>query len=131
LLYAESGLKGVSGLSSDVRDLLASDRPGARLALELYAHRIRRGVAEMAAVLEGLDAVVFTGGVGRHQAPVRAAVCRGLGWLGLDLDAEANARHGPRISAPGSRIAAFVVPDDENSVIAEATRHLVPGEQAA
>jgi len=122
LLYAESGLKGVSGLSSDVRDLLASDAPAAHVALDLYAHRIRRGIAEMAAVLEGLDAVVFTGGVGRHQAPVRAAVCGGLGWLGLELDPNANDRHGPRISAPGSRIAAFVVPDDENGVIAAAAR---------
>lgn len=125
LLYAESGLKGVSGVSSDVRDLLASGAPAARLALDLYVHRIRRGIAEMAAVLEGLDAVVFTGGVGVHQAPVRAAVCGGLGWLGLDLDAAANAAGGPRISAAGSRVAAFVVPDDENGVIAEAARRLL------
>jgi acetate kinase len=128
LLYTGSGLKGVSGLSSDVRDLLASEAPAARLALDLYVHRIRRGIAEMTAVLEGLDAVVFTGGVGVHQAPVRAAVCRGLGWLGLDLDAAANAAGASRISAPGSRVAAFVVADDENGVIAEAAHRLMRAE---
>jgi acetate kinase len=127
LMMGTRGLLGVSGISSDVRDLLASGRAEARLALDLYAHCIRRGVAEMAAVLEGLDALVFTGGVGRHQAPVRAAVCERLAWLGLRLDTEANARHGPLISAAGSRVAAFVLPDDENAVIAAAARALLGG----
>ncbi|MDB5383640.1 MAG: acetate/propionate family kinase [Rhodospirillales bacterium] len=124
LLYYESGLKGVSGVSSDVRDLLASNLPSARLALDLYAHRIRRGIAEMAATLQGLDAVVFTGGVGRHQAPVRAAVCEGLAWLALELDPDANARHAARISTSSSKIAVFVVPDDESSIIAAAAYDL-------
>ena len=118
LLYHESGLLGLSGLSSDMRDLLASDSPGARLALDVYVYRARRELGSLAAALGGLDAVVFTAGVGENQPEVRRRICRDAGWLGLELDDPANERHGPRISASGSRVSAWVVPTDEETMIA-------------
>jgi acetate kinase len=121
LLYTRSGLLGLSGVSGDVRDLLASPEPRARLALDYYAFRIARETGALAVSLGGLDALVFTAGVGEHAAPVRAAVCERLAWLGVVLDAAANARHGPRISAAASRIAVYVVPTDEETIIARAT----------
>ena len=101
LLYRESGLKGVSGVSSDLRDLLASDAPAARLAIDLFVHRIVREAAGMAAVLGELDALVSTAGIGLHQPAVRAAVCDGLGFLGAAVDDAANARP-MRATAPAS-----------------------------
>ncbi len=122
LLYEESGLLGVSGLSSDMRVLLASADPRAADAVALFCYRITRELGSLAAALGGLDAVVFTAGIGEHAAPVRAAVCRQAAWLGLELDPEANAAGGPRISSPGSRVAAWVLPTDEELMIA---RHVV------
>src|SRR5262249_50282814 len=100
LLYHDSGLLGVSGVSSDMRVLLESSDPHAREAVELFCYRIGRELGSLAAALGGLDAIVFTAGIGEHAAPVRAAVCRDAAWLGVQLDAEANARGGPRISTP-------------------------------
>jgi acetate kinase len=125
LLYERSGLLGVSGVSSDMRALAASTDPRAALAIDLFVYRIGRELGSLAAALGGLDAVVFTGGIGEHQAPVREAVCRGAAWLGLELDAAANAGHGPRISAPRSRVSAWVVPTNEELVIARHTADLV------
>jgi acetate kinase len=125
LLYEQSGLLGVSGLSSDVRVLLASSDPRARLALDLFVHRIGRELGSLAAALDGLDAIVFTAGIGEHAAPIREAVCRRAAWLGVELDAAANSRHCPRISAPSSRTAAWVIPTDEELTIARHTRDVL------
>ncbi len=121
LLYHRSGLLGVSGLSSDMRALLASEDANAREAVDLFVYRIARELGSMAAALGGLDALIFTGGIGENAAPVRARVCRDAAWLGVALDDAANARGGPRISVQGSRVAAFVVATDENLMIARHT----------
>ena len=125
LLYTRSGLLGLSGVSSDMRDLLASDAPRARLALDYYVYRIVREVGALASVLGGLDGLVFTAGIGERAAPIRARVCEGLAWLGITLDATANAAHGPRISSRGSRAAAWVIPTDEEQMIARHTLEVV------
>jgi acetate kinase len=124
LLYKRSGLLGLSGVSSDVRDLLASPEPRARFALEYFAHRIAREVAALTGVLEGLDGLVFTGGIGEHAAPVRADVCARLAWLGVHLDETSNRAHGPTIAAASSRVAVYVIPTNEEIVIARATLRL-------
>ncbi|MCZ8106296.1 MAG: acetate/propionate family kinase [Burkholderiaceae bacterium] len=127
MLYSQSGLLGVSGVSSDMRTLLASDAPGARLAIELYCYRIRRELGSMAAALGGLDAIVFTAGIGEHAAPIREAVCRDAAWLGVELDAAANAAGADRLHAAGSRVAVWRLPTDEEGVIARHTAALVLG----
>jgi acetate kinase len=127
LIYTKSGLLGVSGVSSDMRALLASSEPRAALAVDLFVYRIGRELGSMAAALSGLDALVFTGGIGEHAAPIRARVCQGAGWLGVELDAKANDAGGPRISAAGSRTAAWVIPTNEELVIARHTRALLAG----
>jgi acetate kinase len=131
LLYRRSGLLGVSGVSSDMRAVLASDEPRARFAVELYAYRIGRELGSLAAALGGLDAVVFTAGVGENSAEIRAAAAAQAAWLGLALDAEANAARGGarRISAPDSRVAAWVIPTDEELMIARHTLTAI-GDQA-
>src|SRR5208337_2507173 len=118
LLYHECGLKGLSGVSSDVRELLASEDPRARLALDYFGLRGARMVAELATVMGGIDGLVFTAGIGERAAPVRAIIGSRLSWLGLTIDAEANARHGPRISSKGSAVACYVVPTNEELMIA-------------
>jgi acetate kinase len=118
LLYQESGLLGLSGVSSDMRDLLESDAPSARLAVEVFVYRAQRELGSLAAALGGLDAVVFTAGIGENQPEIRRRICAGAQWLGLEVDEAANLRQGPRISAPGSRVSAWVVPTDEESMIA-------------
>jgi acetate kinase len=118
LLYKESGLLGVSGISQDMRELLASREREAREAVDLFCYRLVREAGALAAVLGGIDAIVFTGGIGEHAAPVRATVCTALGWLGLDFDAEANAAGATLISRPGSRLAALVLPTNEEWMIA-------------
>jgi acetate kinase len=95
----------VSGISGDMWTLLASDDPRAREAIELFAYRIGRGLGSLAAALGGLDALVFTGGIGEHAGPVRAMACERAAWLGVVLDPAANAADGPQISAAGSRSA--------------------------
>lgn len=118
LLYRQSGLLGVSGISNDMRTLLESEDPRAAEAVAQFVHRAAMETGALAAALEGLDALVFTGGIGEHAAPVRARICEKLRWLGLDLDPAANAANAPCISAPGSRITAWVIPTDEEAVIA-------------
>ncbi len=118
LLYDESGLLGVSGLSRDMRVLLASDAPAARLAVALFIERLVREIGSLAAALGGLDALVFTGGIGENAAEVRALVCTRLAWLGVTLDSPANARHGPRLTTETSRVSAWRLATDEESVIA-------------
>jgi acetate kinase len=118
LLYRESGLLGVSGISSDMRALRASDDPRARKAIDLFVYRAGREIGSLAAALGGLDALVFTAGIGENDAETRAGICAMSAWLGIDLDPAANAAGGPRISRPGSRASAWVVPTDEESMIA-------------
>jgi len=125
LIYHESGLLGMSGLSRDMRDLLASEAPAARLAVDVFCYRARRELGSLVAALGGLDAVVFTAGIGENQAEVRRRICVGATWLGLELDEAANARHGPRISLPDSRISAWVVPTDEELMIARHVARLL------
>ena len=96
----------------------------ARFAVEVFCYQTVRYIGSLAAALGGLDGIVFTAGVGENAAPVRAAICNGCRWLGLELDDAANRLHGPRISAVGSRVAAYVIPTDENLVIARHTRAL-------
>jgi acetate kinase len=125
LIYKESGLFGVSGISSDMRALLASGAPAAREAIDLFVYRIGRELGSLAAALQGLDALVFTAGIGEHAAEIRARVCRDARWLGVVLDEGANARHQTRISSEASPVAVFVVPTDENRMIARHTRDVL------
>jgi acetate kinase len=118
LLYQESGLLGMSGLSSDMRELLASDEAAARMAVDVFVYRARRELGSLAAALGGLDAIVFTAGIGENQPEVRRRICVDAGWLGVEIDEEANARGEQRISAPDSRVAAYVLPTDEELMIA-------------
>ena len=118
MLYRESGLLGISGISNDMRTLLHSADPRAGEAIALFVHRAVLETGALAAALQGMDALVFTGGIGEHAAPIRALICEKLGWLGIDLDAAANARHATRISAAGSGITVCVIPTDEEAVIA-------------
>jgi acetate kinase len=125
LLYKESGLLGVSGISGDMRVLLESTAPEAREAVDLFCYRIVREIGSLAAALGGLDALVFTGGIGEHGAPVRERVCGQLGWFGLTLDASANDSNATIISATGSRIAVCVIPTNEEWIIARHTAKLI------
>jgi acetate kinase len=125
LLYRRSGMLGLSGISSDFRDLLASDKPRARFAIAVFCYRVVRHIGSLAAALGGLDGLVFTAGVGENAAPVREAICRGCSWLGLELDDAANRKNRSRISRAGSRVAAHVIPTDENLMIARHVRALL------
>lgn len=120
LLYKHSGLLGVSGLSSDLRELLDSDAPSAQEAIELFVYRAVRELGSLVAALGGLDALVFTAGIGEHSTEVRQRICQQSQWLGIELDAKANAAHQPCITAAGSPVSAWVIPTDEESVIADA-----------
>jgi acetate kinase len=124
LLYHRSGLLGVSGVSNDMRKLLASSAREAAEAIELFVYRINRELGSLVAALGGIDALVFTAGIGEHAAPVRARVCESAGWLGIRLDAAANGAGGPRISSADSRVSAWVVPTNEELMIA---RHTLAG----
>jgi acetate kinase len=121
LIYRESGLLGVSGISSDMRKLQASSDPAAGEAIALFVYRIVREVGSLSAALAGLDALVFTGGIGENDAAMRAEIAEGCRWLGLRLDEARNERGAGRISADDSRVSAWVVPTDEESMIATHT----------
>ena len=125
LLYERSGLLGVSGLSNDMRVLLASDDPHARAAIDLFVYRIGRELGSLTAALGGLDGLIFTAGIGEHAAEIRARVCRDAAWLGLELDEAANRAGGPCISTARGAASAWVVPTDENLMIARHTLRLL------
>ena len=125
LLYKQSGLLGLSGVSNDMRELLASPDPNAKLAVDYFCYRIARELGSLAAALGGLDALVFTGGIGEHAAAVRERVCARSAWLGIGLDAAANAADGRRIDRSGSGVAVWVLPTNEELVIARHTRRLL------
>jgi len=128
LLYRKSGLLGVSGISSDMRALEASEDPGAHDAIALFVHRIVRESGAVASVMGGLDGFVFTAGIGENSPGIRQAVCQGLGWLGVSLDQQANRAEGSaprRISASDSRISVWVIPTDEEAMIVEHAAALI------
>ena len=125
LLYKASGLKGLSGVSNDMRDLLASDDPGAAFAIDHFVHRTALHAGSLAAALGGLDAFVFTAGIGERSAPIRARIAERLAWLGTALDPAANEAGSLRISTPESRVALLVIPTDEELMIARHTLDLV------
>jgi acetate kinase len=127
LLYQRSGLLGVSGVSGDVRALLASPLPAAGEAIDLLVYRIGRELGSLVAALGGLDALVFTGGIGEHAAEIRARVCQDAGWIGIRLDQASNARGGPRLSPGESAPSAWMLPTDENLMVARHTRALLDG----
>lgn len=127
LIYQQSGLLGVSGVSSDMRTLLASPDPRAAEAIDLFVYRIGRELGSLAAALGGLDALVFTGGIGENAGDIRGRVCRDASWLGLNFDEAANQTGGPRISHPESRVSAWVIPTNEEWMIAQHTRRLLAG----
>ena len=121
ILYKKSGLLGISGISNDMRDLVGSREPGARLAVDYFVYRVVREIGGLAAVLGGVDGVVFTAGIGERSAEVRRRVCESFAWLGIQLDGEANERNGPRISRADSRVSAWVIPTNEELMIARHT----------
>jgi acetate kinase len=125
LLYRDSGMLGLSGISGDMRTLLASPAPAAREAVDVFVYRIARELGSLAAAAGGLDVLVFTGGIGEHAADIRARVCEQAAWLGVRLDADANAAGGPRLHAPDSAVAVWALPADEEAVIARETRQVV------
>ena len=121
ILYREAGLLGLSGISNDVRDLLESDTPASRRALDYFVYRIGRELGSLTAALRGIDALVLTAGIGENSPEIRARICATADWLGIQLDEAANRAGGPRISAAGSRVAVLVIPTDEERMIAEHT----------
>lgn len=127
MLYRRSGLLGISGLSSDLRELRASDAAPARQAIETFIWRAARECAALVGCLRGIDGLVFTGGIGENDAWVRARLCNLLGWLGLELDEDANTAGGPLISGRGSAVSAWVLPTDEEMMIARHTLDVVQG----
>lgn len=127
LLYNQCGMKGLSGISNDMRTLLASSEEPARLAIDYFTYRTAESIAGLCVAAQGLDALVFTAGVGENSPEIRAGVCRRLGWLGVSLDAEANAANALMISRPDSRVGVYVVPTNEEEIIARQTYDTIRG----
>ena len=127
MIYKQSGLLGVSGISSDMRVLLDSDDPRAHFAVDLFIYRIGRELGSLVAAMHGIDALVFTAGIGEHSAPIRERICREAAWLGVELDPVANESGGPCISTPASKVSAWVIPTNEELMIARHT-HAVIGD---
>ena len=125
MLYERSGLLGLSGISGDMRELQASKDPRAAAAIDFFIYAMTKMTGAYASVMGGLDAFVFTAGVGENSAPVRAGLCRALGWLGVTLDKSANETNGPRISAADSLTSVWVIPTDEELMIAQHTQALI------
>jgi len=125
LLYKKSGLIGISGMGNDMRDLLGSREPAAKLAVDYFVYRAAREIGGLAAVLGGIDALVFTAGIGENSAEIRQRICKASSWLGIEVDAEANAQHKPRISSNASRVSAWVVRTNEELMIARHTASLL------
>jgi acetate kinase len=125
LIYHQSGLLGVSGISSDMRSLLESSEPRARFAVDLFTYRVGRELGSLAAAIGGLDGLVFTGGIGEHAPTIRERVCRNAGWLGVELDVEANRSGSPRISTASSSVSVWTIPTNEELMIARHTRRVI------
>jgi acetate kinase len=125
VLYKKSGLLGISGISNDMRDLQGSAEPAAKLAVDYFVYRVAKETGALAAVLGGIDALVFTAGIGENSAEVRRRIGEACGWLGIEIDAAANAGKGPRLSKAGSRVSAWVIPTNEELMIARHTGRLL------
>ncbi len=125
LLYKKSGLLGISGISNDMRDLLASGEPAAKLAIDFFVYRAAQEIGRLAATLGGLDALVFTAGIGEKSAEIRRRICEASAWLGVELDTRANDAGGPCISRQGSRVSAWTIPTNEELMIARHTGALL------
>jgi acetate kinase len=125
LIYNQSGLLGVSGISSDMRTLMASEAPQAKLAVDLFLYRIHRELGSLAAALGGLDAMVFTAGIGENDPEIRSRVCHDAAWLGVDIDETANAENHQRINTESSCVAVWVIPTNEERMIARHTQQLL------
>jgi len=121
ILYKKSGLLGISGISNDMRALLNSADPAARLAIDYFVYRVAKEMGALAAVLGGVDGIVFTAGIGERSAEIRHRICEAARWLGVEIDIDANARSGPRISGRESRVSAWVIPTNEELMIARQT----------
>ena len=131
LIYNQSGLLGVSGLSSDMRTLLASEDPRAKLAVDLYCYRIGREMGSLAAALGGLDAIVFTAGVGENSPQIRERVLAAAGWLGVRINKAMNRKGGPRVSSAQSRVSAWAIPTNEELMIARHALRVIGTRRAA
>jgi acetate kinase len=125
ILYEKSGLLAISGISNDMRDLLNSSKPEARLAVDYFVYRAAKEIGALAAVLGGVDGVIFTAGIGENSVEIRRRICAACAWLGLELDTDANVGNGPRISTPQSRVSAWVIPTNEELMIAHHTASLL------
>ena len=125
MLYKKSGLIGISGISNDMRDLLGSDDPAARLAVDYFVYRAAKEVGALAAALGGLDALVFTAGIGENSPEIRRRICDACAWLGVELDGAANVRREHRISTPAAGVSAWVIPTNEELMIARHTGRLL------
>ena len=125
ILYKKSGLLGISGISNDMRDLIENPAPSARLAVDYFVYRAAREIGGLASVLGGLDALVFTAGIGENSPEIRRRICEASAWLGVDLDQDANRAGGPLISRPQSAVSAWVIPTNEELVIARHTGRLL------
>ncbi|SUE63410.1 acetate/propionate family kinase [Roseomonas gilardii] len=126
-LYHDCGLKGLSGLTSDMRELLASEAPSARLAIDYFCYHAAKAIAALATAMGGIDGIVFTAGVGENAAPVREAILRRCAWMGVEADPARNAAHGPLISTEASRLRAYVIPTNEERMIARHTLDVLRG----
>ena len=125
ILYQRSGLLGISDISNDMRELLRSSDPAARLAVDYFVYRAAKEIGALVAVLGGIDGLVFSAGIGENSAEIRQRICDASAWLGIQLDAEANARNGPRISKSESKVSAWVIPTNEELMIARHTGALL------
>lgn len=125
LLYKRSGLLGISGISSDMRDLLGRAEPEARLAVDYFVYRAAKEIGALAAVLRGVDALVFTAGIGENSPEIRQRICEASAWLGVALDTQLNAGKGPRISTPQSKVSVWVIPTNEELMIHRHTATLL------
>jgi acetate kinase len=125
VLYKKSGLVAISGVSNDMRDLLASREPAAALAIDYFVYRAAKEIGALAAALGGVDALVFTAGIGENSPEIRKRICDASAWLGIELDEDANRRKAARISTAGSRVSAWVIPTNEELIIARHTGALL------
>jgi acetate kinase len=125
LLYKQSGLLGISGISNDMRDLLGNPSPEAKLAVDYFVYQVTKHIGSLAAVLGGVDGLVFTAGIGEHSSEIRRRIGDASAWLGVAIDSAANEKHGPKISTPASRVSVWVVPTNEELMIARHTGRLL------
>jgi acetate kinase len=125
VLYHKSGLLGISGISKDMRDLSVSNEPEARLAIDYFVYRALKEIGALAAVLGGIDGLVFTAGIGENSPEIRQRICDACAWLGIEVDVDANAKNGPRISTPHSKVSVWVIPTHEELTIARHTASLL------